>query len=242
MGTLISVVVAIVAVFFAGHSMYASRDSARAARDSATAAEEQARAVEDQTQLQRDLSRAAAEPMLWVDIRGDDATGQALVLLLGNAGSSLARNVKVTFDPAPPSKRDNIGPVLEILERGIAALAPGRTMEWVLGAAHNTVDWDVHNEYKVRIEGDGPFGPLEVFEFVIVLDDLKGSHAAGGGNLRTVALQLQEISDATKQLNRSIKQLQPVQPPVPMEPETIKPSIESFIPMEPLAESEGHRS
>jgi hypothetical protein len=33
-GTLISVVVAIVAVFFAGHSMYASKDSAKAARDS----------------------------------------------------------------------------------------------------------------------------------------------------------------------------------------------------------------
>ena len=121
------------------------------------AAEEQARAVEDQTQLQRDLAKVAAEPRLWVDIRGDDATGQALVLLLGNAGPSLARNVKVTFDPAPPSTKD-IKEVLNILERGIASVSPGRTMEWVLGTADNTVDWEARNEYKVRIEAEGPFG------------------------------------------------------------------------------------
>jgi hypothetical protein len=137
----------------AGHSMYASKDSAKAARDSAAAAEDQARAVKEQTQLQSDLARAVAEPMLWVDIRGDDGTGQALVLLLGNAGSSMARNVKVIFDPPPPSTQD-IKEVLEILERGIAAVAPGRTLEWVLGAAHNAVDGDARNEYKVRIEGE----------------------------------------------------------------------------------------
>jgi hypothetical protein len=132
-------------------------------------------------------------------------------------------NVKVTFDPAPPSTRD-IKEVLEILERGIAAVAPGRELEWVLGAAHNTVDWNVRNEYKVRIEGEGPFGPLEPVEFVIIVNDLKGSHAAAAGNLRAVALQIQEITKATNQLNGSIRKLQPVEPPIPMEPETIKPS------------------
>ena len=137
---------AIFALFYSG-------SQAHAAKDAAVAAEEQARAVEDQTQLRRDLAKVAAEPRLWVDIRGDDGRGQALVLLLGNSGPSLARNVKVTFDPALDIKE-----VLDILERGIASVSPGRTMEWVLGAAHNTVDWDALNEYKVRIEADGPFG------------------------------------------------------------------------------------
>jgi hypothetical protein len=231
----VAVAVAIFALFYSGSQAHAAKDSAEAARDSAIAAEEQARAVEEQTQLQRDLARAAAEPMLWVDIRDDDATGRALVLLLGNAGTSLARNVKVTFDPAPPSTKD-IKEVLEILERGIAAVAPGRTLEWVLGAAHNTVDWNARNEYKVRIEGEGPFGPLEPVEFVIIISDLKGLHGAAGGSLRTVALQIQEIAKATNQLNGSIKKLQPAERPIsPMEPEAIKPSIESSIPMEPLS-------
>jgi hypothetical protein len=78
----IATAVAIFALFYSGRS-------AHAARDSATAAEEQARAVEDQTRLQRDLARAAAEPMLWVDIRGDDGMGRALVLLLGHERGQL---------------------------------------------------------------------------------------------------------------------------------------------------------
>jgi hypothetical protein len=69
-----------------------------------------------------------AEPRLWADTRGDDATGHVLVLLLGNSGPSIARNVKLMFDPAPPSQLD-IKPVLEILERGIASMARGRTLE-----------------------------------------------------------------------------------------------------------------
>jgi hypothetical protein len=229
-----AVAVAIFALFYSGSQAHAAKDSADAARDSAIAAEDQARAVEEQTQLQRDLAKVAAEPRLWVDIRGDDGMGRALVLLLGNSGPSLARNVKVTFDPAPPSTLD-IKPIIEILERGIASVSPGRTMEWVLGAAHNTVDWDALNEYKVRIEAEGPFGPIEPVEYVIIVSDLKGSHSTPGDNLHAVALQLYEITKATNQLNGSIRKLQPVEPPIPMEPEGVKPSIEASIPMEPLS-------
>jgi hypothetical protein len=57
---------------------------------------------------------------------------------------SIARNVKVTFDPAPPSTVD-IKPILEILKQGITSVPPGgRTMKWTLGAVHYTTDWDAH--------------------------------------------------------------------------------------------------
>lgn len=35
----------------------------------------------------------------------------------------------------------------------------GRTMQWALGAAHNTSDWEAHKAYRVRIEAEGPFRP-----------------------------------------------------------------------------------
>jgi hypothetical protein len=88
---------------------------------------------------------------------------------------------------------------------GIASMAPGRTMEWLLGAALNTVDWDAHNEYKVRIEAEGPFGPLEAIDFVIILDNLKGSQATAAGNLHAIALQVQELTKATRQVSESVK-------------------------------------
>jgi hypothetical protein len=114
-------------------------------------------------------------------------------------------------------------------------VSPGRTMEWVLGAAHNTVDWDALNEYKVRIEADGPFGPMEPIEFVIIISDLKGSHATPGDNLHAVALQLYEITKAMNQVNGSISRLEPLPIPAPIESPPARPPIESSIPMEPLS-------
>jgi hypothetical protein len=116
------------------------------------------------------------------------------------------------------------------------SLAPGRTLEWILGAAHNSVDWDMNNEYKVRLEADGPFGPLEPLEYVIVVSNLKGSHPTPTGNLHAVAKELHEIGKATNQLRWSIMQLQP--PPVDQPIESsipVRPPIESSIPMEPLS-------
>jgi len=102
---------------FAGFSLIYVRRSAKASRE--------------QTKQQNQVAKDATQPMLWVDICGDDGQGQALVLLFGNSGTSIAREVKVVFDPAPPSTLD-INPILEILKKGIASLPPGRTMQWAL--------------------------------------------------------------------------------------------------------------
>ena len=182
--------VSILSLLVAGFSLIYARRSAKASRE--------------QTKQQKQAAKDAAQPMLWVDIRGDDGQGQALVLLLGNSGPSIARNVKVTFDPAPPSTLD-IKPILEILKQGIASLPPGRTMQWALGAAHNTSDWDAHKAYRVRIEAEGPFGAIEPLEYVISVDDLHGSHAAPPGNLHAVAAELHEMTKATKELNEIIR-------------------------------------
>jgi hypothetical protein len=182
--------VSILSLLVAGFSLIYVRRSAKASREQAS--------------QQKQAVKAAAQPMLWVDIRGDDGQGQALVLLLGNSGPSIARNVKVTFDPAPPSTLD-IKPILQILKQGIASLPPGRTMQWALGAAHNTSDWDAHKAYRVRIEAEGPFGAMEPFEYVISVDDLDGLWPAPPGNLHAVAAELHEMTKATKELNEIIR-------------------------------------
>jgi hypothetical protein len=189
--------VSILSLLVAGFSLIYVRRSAKASRE--------------QTKQQKQAAKDAAQPMVWVDIRGDDGQGQALVLLLGNSGPSIACNVKVTFDPAPPSTLD-IKPILEILKQGIASVPPGRTMQWVLGAPHNAVDSDADNAYRVRIEAEGPFGLIEPLEYVISVDDLGGSRAAPPGNLHAVAAELREMTKATKELNEIIRSasLEPV--------------------------------
>ena len=157
--------VSILSLLVAGFSLSYARRSAKASRE--------------QTKQQKQAAKDAAQPMVWVDIRGDDGQGQALALLLGNSGPSIARNVKVTFDPAPPSTLD-IKPILQILKQGITSLPPGRTMQWALGPAHNTNGWDAQKAYRVRIDAEGPFGAIEPLEYVISVDDLHGSRAVPG--------------------------------------------------------------
>jgi hypothetical protein len=182
--------VSILSLLVAGFSLIYVRRSAKASRE--------------QAKQQKQAAMDAAQPMVWVDVRGDDGQGQALVLLLGNSGPSIARNVKVIFDPAPPSTLD-IKPILEILKQGIASVPPGRTMQWVLGAAHNTSDCDAHTAYRVRIDAEGPFGLIEPLEYVISVDDLDGSPAAPPGNLHAVAAERHEMTKATKELNEIIR-------------------------------------
>src|SRR5512133_157764 len=176
-------VVSILSLLVAGFSLIYVRRSANASRE--------------QTRQQQEAARDSAQPMLWVDIRGDDGQGQRLVLLLGNSGPSIARNVKVTFDPAPPARVD-IKPILEILKQGIASVPPGRTMKWALGEVHDIGDWHPHNAYRVRIEAEGPFGLIEPLEYVISIDDLHGSPAEPPGNIHEVAAELREMTKATK--------------------------------------------
>jgi hypothetical protein len=189
--------VSILSLMVAGFSLIYARRSANASRE--------------QTKQQKQAAKDATQPMLWVDIRGDDAQGQALILLLGNSGPSIARNVKVTLDPVPPATLD-IKPILEILKQGIASLPPARTMQWALGAAHDTNDWGPHKAYRVRIEAEGPFGTIKPLEYVISVDDLHGSRAAPSGNLHAVAAELHEMTKATKELNEIIRSasLEPV--------------------------------
>jgi hypothetical protein len=182
--------VSILSLMVAGFSLIYVRRSANASRE--------------QTKQQKQAAKDATQPMLWVDIRGDDGQGQALLLLLGNSGPSVARNVKVTFDPAPPSTLD-IKPILEILKQGITSLPPGRTMQWALGAEHNITGWDAPNAYRVRIEAEGPFGAIEPLEYVISVNDLQGTPAAPPGNLHAVAAELHEMTKATKELNEIIR-------------------------------------
>jgi hypothetical protein len=77
-------------------------------------------------------------------------------------------------------------------------------MQWALGAPH-AIDWDAHNAYRVRIEAGGPFSLIEPLEYVISVDDLRGSRAAAPSNLHVVAAELREITKATKELNEIIR-------------------------------------
>jgi hypothetical protein len=88
MGSHVATVVAIVALYYSGRGAHVAAA---------------------QITQQAELFREAAQPVLRADIRGD-VTGQLLALLVGKSGPSIAHNVKVNFEPAPPQRWTLSGP------------------------------------------------------------------------------------------------------------------------------------
>lgn len=122
-----AIVAAIGAVAAAVAAMVAVRPDQRAAS-----------AAEEQTDLQRNLMQQAAQPYVWADIQPDVQQGAMLQLVVGNAGRTMARNVRVHVDPPIPEHPEYLGATSAAQKRvrgGILSLAPGRTIRWSLGRA-----------------------------------------------------------------------------------------------------------
>ena len=62
-------------------------------------AERAARAAEEQLGVQCDIARQAAQPYVWADIQPDNQQGVLLHLVVGNAGPTVAHNVRVVITP-----------------------------------------------------------------------------------------------------------------------------------------------
>lgn len=113
------VVVASVAAMAAVTALYFNWRSTRAAARAA-------RAAEDQTEIQRQIRIDAAQPFVWVDIRPDASTGILLNLIVGNSGSTVATNVRVTADVALPrieQLAERVAAAEKLLARGIFVVA-----------------------------------------------------------------------------------------------------------------------
>jgi HAMP domain-containing protein len=70
--------VAIAAALIAAVAVYFNFQSTRAANRAA-------RAADEQTKIQQQLRIEAAQPYVWADVRGDEATGTLLNLVVGNS-------------------------------------------------------------------------------------------------------------------------------------------------------------
>jgi hypothetical protein len=151
-----------------------------------------------QTQLQREIARDAAQPYVWADLRADDAQGGLLMLLLGNSGRTVATNVRITTDPRlvdHATHADRTRPVPDQIARGISSLAPGRTMRWHLGALRDHLEKGiVAQRYVIRIEADGPFGPVPPLEYTIDLEDIRVTKRLPEGSMHLVAEAIRESS------------------------------------------------
>ena len=169
-------------------------------------AERAARAAEEQLGVQYDLARQAAQPYVWADIQPDGQQGTLLHLVLGNAGPTVAHNVRVVITPPISGGEYRSEYAMDAqrrLSEGVLSLAPGRTIRWSLGRAYDLLD-NVNDGvvYRMRVTAEGPFGKVEPLEIAIRPSDWRESLDAPVGSLHYVRKELERLVKAVEHLGR----------------------------------------
>lgn len=188
--SLLALLVSIVSVGVAGGSMRQAQRSANAA--------------EAQVAGQRESNIAAAQPYVWADVRGDDAQGQRLVLLVGNSGPTVAENVRVNFDPPLPRSgdlKDLTSAALDRLQDGFSSVAPGHVHSWPLGLAAELLRSPDAQIHTVTVDADGPFGAVPSLTYVINLSDFRESTDSPSGTIHKLTKAVDRVSAEIKKLH-----------------------------------------
>jgi hypothetical protein len=182
------------ALLFSAISIAYTALNVRHARRSADAAEAQVAA-------QRAVAEAAAQPYVWADVQINDSTGHFLCVVVGNSGPTVATDVRVTFTPPLPLVKPVqhfTGPAMTRLARGIGSLAPGKRLNWVLGASDELLREDTRQVHRVTINCTGPFGPLDPLIYDIDLSDIRESQDRPEGTLHLLTKAVGQVATEIK--------------------------------------------
>lgn len=200
-------------------SASASEASSEAAQRSLDVATEQLRtsvaAQNESLRLSREqlanaiaAQEAALQPYVWADLRPRDDAGM-LVLVVGNAGPTVATDVRLVFAPAlrqiVPSDRAALADEIEArVGAGIGSIAPGRTFIWNLGVAHAFFPGsDPVPALMVTVTANGPSDRLNPVCYPIELEDLRHQAARPSG-FALLEAPLKKIDDRLDKIARAV--------------------------------------
>lgn len=173
--------------------------AADAANDQAVLAREQADIANRQLALSEQVRREQQEPYVVVDIQLNRYIGNVFDVVIENVGSSMARNIKIVFDPPLERVRDldvtQPGPLADVylFAEGIAQIPPRHRLEFFLDLTFERLNSDLPRTYTVTVDAEGPFGPVETLTHKIDLNIYVG----GIGRL-----QVNTIHQGVKELEK----------------------------------------
>lgn len=183
--TVVAVIAAVVAVATLPISLH-----------QAHTAKQQARIAERQTELQQEIAETAAQPYVWADIRPSASQGQVMHLVVGNSGSTVAQNVRVSIDPPVEKGRNSrFGDIAQRkLVNGFSSLAPHKTVAWNLGLTDELVNREGPLAHTITIDCEGPHGAVPTLSYVVDLADFKESLEEPEGSLHHVRKAVEGIT------------------------------------------------
>jgi hypothetical protein len=176
------------------------------ARTQARAARAQVDFAAQQLVIAEQIRRDQAQPYVFADLRPDERDPVRMVLVIENRGATIARNVRIAFDPPLRSKSYREVSSLRVLQDGIPALPPGRRISWDFESSLSVLDADLPRRYTVTVDADGPFGPVDQLVYDIDFGPLDGSDIRSSGQLRDIEQQLRQIRQAIGRLTTAVNQ------------------------------------
>lgn len=196
----------VVALIVAAASAVAAILAAGFAGSQAIAAARQARYAQEQLLLAEKVRKDQAQPYVFVDLAPDEHSPQKLMLVVQNTGTTVAHNVRVTFDPPLQSiTKPQFAENNPILDRPISTLPPGRRIRWFWEIGFRLFgDSEVPHRYTVTVNADGPFGPVDELIYNIDLDDLRHSDASEPP-LRKLVDEVQKSRKALEKISQEIR-------------------------------------
>ncbi|WP_380659834.1 hypothetical protein [Sinosporangium siamense] len=185
--------------------------SADAANDQAASAREQAEIASRQLALSEQVHREQQEPYVMVDIQLNRHVKQVFDLVIENVGPSVARNVKIAFDPPLERVRDldevQADPIADIyiFTDGIPQIPPRHRLEFFLDVTHERLNSSLPKVYTVTVDAEGPFGRVETLTHKIDLNIYMGGIGRlGVKSVHQGVQELEKIRGEIRATGRSI--------------------------------------
>lgn len=132
-------------------------------------------------------------------------------VVVGNSGPTVARNIRVLFDPPLPTGQqhsDKAEKVQSTLSNGLHSLTPNRVLRWTLGVGYDLLSSDESQLRSVRIDAEGPHGPLPTLEMGIDISEWRHARDAPDGSLHHVRGAIKDLTKAVISVDKSLKRNQ----------------------------------
>lgn len=142
----------------------------------------------------RRLREAQAQPFVVVDIEPGRVWANWLMLVIENIGTTLARDVHLTFDPPlTTTLQDSNVDGARFLRNGIAALPPGRRIESLLDLSHIRIEQNLPMRYAVKVKFSDFRGEEQTLNYEVDFSYLFDLEMAGEKTVHNVAESLDQI-------------------------------------------------
>lgn len=156
----------------------------------------------------RQLREEEAAPFIVVDILPDPNGPWVLDLIIENTGKTMARDVRITFDPPLQSATDmkgyepqNWAPVRD----GIKILIPGRRLHSMFDSAMARSKSDLPRQYEVLVNYKDSHGrPQPAISLTIDLEPIYGAMTSREKGLNDLVREVEKLRKATEKVAKEV--------------------------------------